>query len=112
MTLRTAVGVFVNLLVDNKSRLMFKNKKGVSQMVNILNTHGHDWILAMLICQALWNLCIDTKNLYELIPEEEMQELLSILADSLGTPISFVFSEAMWLLFRRRANFWSDSEQQ
>lgn len=84
MILRTTVGVFVNLLVDNKSRLMFKNKKGVMQMANILNEHGHDWILSMLVCQALWNFCIDTTNLYELISEDEIQELLRILADSLG----------------------------
>lgn len=85
MVLRTTVGVFVNLLVDNKSRVMFKNKKGVSQMIHILNTHEHDWILAMLVCQALWNFCIDTTNLNELISEEEIQELLGILADSLGS---------------------------
>lgn len=84
MILRTTVGVFVNLLVDNKSRFMFRNKKGVMQLVQILNSHGHDWLLAMLVCQALWNYCIDTANLYELISEEEIQELLSILADSLG----------------------------
>lgn len=84
MILRTTVGVFVNLLVDNKSRLMFKNKSGVTQMVNILTVHGHDWILAMLVCQALWNFCIDTANLYELVSETEIHELLSILADSLG----------------------------
>lgn len=84
MVLRTTVGVFVNLLVDNKSRFIFKNKSGVSQMIHILNVYEHDWILAMLVCQALWNLCIDTSNLHELITENEIQELLSILADSLG----------------------------
>lgn len=84
MVLRTAIGVFVNLLVDNKSRLMFKNKKGVSQLIRILNVHGHDWILAMLVCQASWNFCIDTTHLQDLISEDEIQELLGLLADSLG----------------------------
>lgn len=54
-------------------------------MIQILNEHGHDWLLAMLVCQALWNLCIDSSNLHELISEGEVQELLGILADSLGT---------------------------
>lgn len=84
IVLRTAVGVFVNLLVDNKSRFIFKNKNGVSQLINMLNIHGHDWILAMLISQALWNYCIDTTNLYDLISVEEVHELLGLLADSLG----------------------------
>lgn len=96
MVLRTTVGVFVNLLVDHKSRLMFKNKKGVSQMIHILNEHGHDWILAMLVCQALWNLCIDTSNLHELIAEDEVQELLGILADSLGD--NTLISNSLYLL--------------
>lgn len=102
MVLRTTIGVFVNLLVDNKSRLMFKNKKGVKHFLGILNIHGHrDWVLAMLVCEALWNYSIDASNLNDIFSEEEVQELLGLLADSLGTyllvvlfqPTCFVFSD-------------------
>ncbi|KAK5645760.1 hypothetical protein RI129_004224 [Pyrocoelia pectoralis] len=82
--LKTTVGVFVNLMADNKTRLLFKNSGGTSKLIRILNQYGsYDWVLTMLICQVLWNFCIDTINLYELISDSEMQQLLSILADFL-----------------------------
>lgn len=88
MLLRTTVGVFVNLMADNKSRLAFKNQGGVLQLINILNMKGmQDWSLHMLVCQALWNYCIEITNLYELFSEVEVQELLKILADYLGKKI-------------------------
>lgn len=70
---------------DNRSRLLYKNAGGVSTLIEILNKHGqHDWILAMLVCQTIWNYCIDTANLYEIISDAEIQELLKLLADYLG----------------------------
>uniref|UniRef100_A0A1Y1L9N7 Armadillo repeat-containing domain-containing protein n=2 Tax=Photinus pyralis TaxID=7054 RepID=A0A1Y1L9N7_PHOPY len=82
--LKTTVGVFVNLMADNKNRVLFKNSGGTGKLIRILNQYGsYDWVLTMLICQVLWNFCIDTVNLYELISDNEMQQLLSILADFL-----------------------------
>lgn len=70
---------------DNRSRLLYKNAGGISMLINILNKNGqNDWTLAMLICQTIWNYCIDTSNLYEIISDEEIQELLKLLADCLG----------------------------
>ncbi|KAF2880199.1 hypothetical protein ILUMI_26000 [Ignelater luminosus] len=82
--LRTTVGVFVNLMADNKNRVLFKTNGGLSKLINILNMYGqYDWPLSMLICQVIWNFCIDSVNLYELISDSEMQQLLAILADYL-----------------------------
>lgn len=83
--LKTTVGVFVNLMGDNHSRQLFKNESGMSKLISILNKHGQDdWSLAMLVCQAVWNYCIETVNLYELISENELHQLMGLLADFLG----------------------------
>ena len=83
--LKTTIGVFVNLMADNKSRNLFKNQGGVSKLIAILtNFAQNDWLLGMLVCQVIWNYCIETADLYELIPDDEIQQLLVILADYLG----------------------------
>lgn len=83
--LRTTAGVFVNLMADQKNRLALRNQNGIFKLVNILNNFGQiDWSLAMLVCQVIWNYCIDTTNLYELITDEEIQQLMAILIDYLG----------------------------
>lgn len=83
--LKTTVGVFVNLMSDNRSRKLFKLNGGVRKLIEILKNYcERDWMLGTLVCQALWNYCIETPNLYDLITETEIQELLIILADYLG----------------------------
>lgn len=83
--LKTTIGVFVNLMADNKSRNLFKDLGGISKLITILNSYAqNDWLLAMLVCQVIWNYCIDTIDLYELIPDHEIQQLLEILAELLG----------------------------
>lgn len=83
--LKTTVGVFVNLMSDNRTRSLFKNNKGVSKLLKILSDYcENDWLLGNLVCQVLWNYSIDTIDLHELFSEDEIQQLLVILADFLG----------------------------
>ncbi|VEN36328.1 unnamed protein product, partial [Callosobruchus maculatus] len=83
--LKTTIGVFVNLMSDNRARILFKTKKGVDKLICILNNFcDSDWLLGNLVCQVLWNYCIDTIDLHELFSETEIHKLLIILADCLG----------------------------
>ncbi|KAJ3654800.1 hypothetical protein Zmor_013962 [Zophobas morio] len=92
--LKTTIGVFVNLMADNKSRNLFKNQGGVSKLIAILtNFAQNDWLLGMLVCQVIWNYCIETADLYELIPDDEIQQLLVILADYLDEEKLFGITE-------------------
>lgn len=70
---------------DNKSKLLFKKNGGVSKLITILKDYCEgDWLLGNLVCQALWNYCIETIDLNELLSESEIQQLLELLADHLG----------------------------
>lgn len=85
---RTTMGVFVNLMADNKNREIFKENKAVIKLIKILQLQGeYDWPLSMLICQVLWNYCIDSLNLYEVFSGNEVEQLLCVLADHLGENI-------------------------
>ncbi|ERL91825.1 armadillo repeat-containing protein 2 isoform X1 [Dendroctonus ponderosae] len=82
--LKTTIGVFVNLMSDNRARKLFKSCGGVSKLISLLTKYcENDWLLGSLICQVLWNYCIDTVDLYELLTEEEIHQLLILLADYL-----------------------------
>ncbi|CAH2004338.1 unnamed protein product [Acanthoscelides obtectus] len=94
--LKTTVGVFVNLMSDNRARILFKTKKGVDKLVCILNNFcDSDWLLGNLVCQVLWNYCIDTIDLHELFSETEIHKLLIILADCLDEEKLFGIEENM-----------------
>lgn len=83
--LKTTMGVFVNLMADNKSRTLFKKSGGVKKLIAILEKYGqNDWLMGTLVCQALWNYAIDSIDLYDLFTEDEVQKLLVLLADYLG----------------------------
>lgn len=85
LLIRTTAGVFVNMMADQKNRITFRNNFGVKKLIHILHNYGQmDWSLAMLVCQVIWNYCIDTIDMYELISDEELQQLMAILIDYLG----------------------------
>lgn len=72
-------------MADNKNRITLRNAGGISKLINVLNNYGqYDWSLAMLVCQVIWNFCIDSINLYELISDNELEQLMAILVDYLG----------------------------
>lgn len=92
--LKTTIGVFVNLMSDNRSRLLFKKLGGVNKLITILSNYcEHDWLLGTLICQVLWNYSIDTIDLYELFSDAEIQQLLVLLADYLDEEKLFGIEE-------------------
>lgn len=88
---RTTMGVFVNLMADNRNREIFKENNAVIKLIKILQLQGeYDWPLSMLICQVLWNYCIDSMNLYEVFSGSEVEQLLCVLADHLGENITII----------------------
>lgn len=98
--LKTTIGVFVNLMADGKNRLALRNRNGVFKMIDILHNYGQcDWSLAMLVCQVLWNFCIDSIDLYELITDAEIQQLMVILVDYLGTIYFIIFLQQLYKCF-------------
>ena len=46
-----------------------------------------DWALASLICQALWNFCIDSPSSTEAFGEEEASDLEKVLITLLDTDL-------------------------
>lgn len=83
------MGVFVNLMADFNSRVIFKEQNSISKLIRILHIYGEiDWSLSMLICQVLWNFCIDSTNLHEAFGGTEIEELLRVLAEYLGKCIT------------------------
>lgn len=77
---------------DNNSRNLFKKKGGVPKLIAVLKNYCEsDWLLGNLVCQALWNYCIDAIDLNELLSESDIQQLLEILADYLGRLIKCLF---------------------
>ncbi|CAH1133333.1 unnamed protein product [Ceutorhynchus assimilis] len=92
--LKTTIGVFVNLMSDTRARKLFKASGGVSKLVSILIKYcENDWLLGSLVCQVLWNYCIDTVDLYELLSDEEIHQLLVLLADYLDEEKLFGIDE-------------------
>lgn len=87
--LHTTMGVFVNLMADFQSRVIFKEHCGIGKLIRILNTLGEiDWSLSMLTCQVIWNYCIDSTNLNEVFEGTEIEDLLCTLAEYLGKIVS------------------------
>uniref|UniRef100_A0A1B6CHS7 Armadillo repeat-containing protein 2 n=1 Tax=Clastoptera arizonana TaxID=38151 RepID=A0A1B6CHS7_9HEMI len=80
----TTTGVLVNLMGDWDKRLAFKEDNGVAKLITILEKKGeNDWKLSCLVCQALWNFCIDSTHLYAAFGIQATNRLLSILIDLL-----------------------------
>ncbi|CAH1117951.1 unnamed protein product [Phaedon cochleariae] len=92
--LKTTVGVFVNLMSDNRSRTLFKTSGGVGKLIKALkNSCDNDWMLYNLVCQVLWNYCIDSVDLHDLFSEKEIHKLLILLADLLDEEKLFGIEE-------------------
>ncbi|KRT79513.1 hypothetical protein AMK59_6765 [Oryctes borbonicus] len=71
-------------MADNKNRIALRNAGGISKLIAVMNNYGqYDWSLAMLVCQVIWNYCIDSVNLYELISDSELEQLTAVLVDFL-----------------------------
>ncbi|KAK9511340.1 hypothetical protein O3M35_000009 [Rhynocoris fuscipes] len=90
----TTTGVLVNLMADWDKRLAFKESNGVQRLIVVLKTSGEgDWRLASLVCQALWNFCIDSTHLYAALGVQPTNNLLAVLVDLLDEERLFGISE-------------------
>lgn len=58
----------------------------------MLEDHGReDWILANLICQAIWNYCIESTNLHAALGPEVINRFIAILVDYIGNGLLITF---------------------
>jgi hypothetical protein len=56
-----------------------------SRLTRVLKKFGEgDWQLATLVCQALWNYCIESVNLHVALGIDQTNQLLGIMVDFLG----------------------------
>ena len=61
------------------------------RLTKVLSKYGEgDWQLATLICQALWNYCIESTNLHTALGVEETNRLSAILVDFLGKTLFLI----------------------
>ncbi|XP_055855262.1 armadillo repeat-containing protein 2 [Episyrphus balteatus] len=102
--LRTSgIGVLVNLLGDWENRTPFIELQGQLILMEMLKTFlsQEDWMIAGIICQAFWNLLIDTHNVINVLGEEQTDELSDILAEYLDEHRFFkdTSPDAMWEQF-------------
>lgn len=83
----TSCGVLVNLLSDWDRRAPFRELKGPQLLRDVLQRSAveEDWILAGIVCQALWNYLIDSSNIIGALGENEADYIASDLAEYLGT---------------------------
>jgi len=75
------VGIVINLMSDKRLRPSFKVAQGVQRSIDLLYSclEIKDWDLACLVCQALWNYCIDCHQLSEVIEPKHIVELEDVL---------------------------------
>lgn len=66
------VGIVVNMMSDPEQRPTFAKEGGVKKCTCVLERclDQQDWMLACLVCQAIWNYCIDTQNITETMDED------------------------------------------
>lgn len=80
------IGILVNLLGDIENRMPFIHLKGpqilLDLLVDALKTH-EDWFMSTIICQAYWNLFIDTPHLEDLCDESTLDDLIDLLSEFL-----------------------------
>lgn len=69
----SSCGVLVNILGDWERRATFRELKGPLLLRDVLQRSAtqEDWLLAAIVCQALWNYLIDTTDLVAALGEDE-----------------------------------------
>ncbi|PNF40949.1 hypothetical protein B7P43_G08853 [Cryptotermes secundus] len=80
----TTVGILVNMMADWDKRLALKEGHGIERLTRVLKKFGEgDWQLATMICQVIWNYCIESVNLHAALGIDQTNQLLGILVDFL-----------------------------
>lgn len=69
----SSCGVMVNILGDWERRARFRELRGPLLLRDVLQRSAtqEDWLLAAIVCQALWNYLIDTTDLVAALGEDE-----------------------------------------
>ncbi|XP_039294214.1 armadillo repeat-containing protein 2 isoform X2 [Nilaparvata lugens] len=92
--LSATAGVLVNLMADWDKRLALKEDNGISRLIWVLGRWGvGDWRLANLICQVLWNFCIDSTDLCAAFGIRPINLLLATLIELLDEERLFGVTE-------------------
>lgn len=87
----SSCGVMVNILGDWERRARFRELKGPLLLRDVLQRSAmqEDWLLAAIVCQALWNYLIDTTDLVAALGEDEADyiagDLMQYLEESSGS---------------------------
>lgn len=81
----SSCGVLVNILGDWERRASFRELRGPLLLRDVLQRSAlqEDWLLAGIVCQALWNYLIDTANVTGALGEEEADYIAGDLNDYL-----------------------------
>lgn len=77
----SSCGVMVNILGDWERRARFRELKGPLMLRDVLqrSAQQEDWLLAAIVCQALWNYMIDTTDLVAALGEDEADYIVGDL---------------------------------
>uniref|UniRef100_A0A1I8MQS6 Uncharacterized protein n=1 Tax=Musca domestica TaxID=7370 RepID=A0A1I8MQS6_MUSDO len=80
------IGILVNLLGDIENRMPFIQLKGPQVLFDLLNDalkQREDWFMSTIICQAYWNLFIDSIHLEEMCDDNTIEDLIDLLSEYL-----------------------------
>lgn len=71
------------------------------RLINNLRNHAEEnWHLGNLICQVIWNYCVDEKDLFSVLGDPQSQSLMNILIDLLGKiKFYFIFNNLVFRSF-------------
>lgn len=75
------VGIVINLMSDGRQRSFFKDENGIRKCIDLLHfcLETRDWDLACLICQAIWNFCIDCDEMSEVVDPKHLIEMEDVV---------------------------------
>ncbi|XP_013105207.2 armadillo repeat-containing protein 2 [Stomoxys calcitrans] len=80
------IGILVNLLGDIDNRMPFIQLKGPQFLLELLIDalkQNEDWFMGTIICQAYWNLFIDTAHLEDVCDDTTLDDLIDLLSEYL-----------------------------
>ncbi|TRY75305.1 hypothetical protein TCAL_01653 [Tigriopus californicus] len=72
-----ALGILVNLMTDAEFRAIFRLRNGTSLLIGQLRRiqQTQDYALGSLLCQCLWNYCIDADDPIQLLGKRQLDAL-------------------------------------
>ncbi|XP_073833289.1 armadillo repeat-containing protein 2 [Musca autumnalis] len=80
------IGILVNLLGDVENRMPFIQLKGPQILFDLLHDalkQREDWFMSTIICQAYWNLYIDSIHLEDMCHDNTIDDIIDLLSEYL-----------------------------